>query len=225
MPRSKHAEEESSSDSQQRSRLWRVVMWVGVAALLAWVAIAAVLLLRNEEAPPPLRLLEMTADNSGCRPSSISVQPGEKIRFRISNLTDERMEMIVTDSDGIDLRTSAGYAPPPPEADELGADLSPGVVPEEGRPTEVRLASASFLPFEVETAHDGHEDETGPDANSDFRYRLVVSPNGVRPMVVTFPEIGEDVGRLTRFSCMPLSADAPSDALRLVGEISGSGGR
>ena len=207
-------------------------MWVGTAALLAWVVIVVVFLLRNEEASTPPRLLEMTADNSGCRPQSVSVQPGERIRFLLSNRTDDPIEMIVTDSEGIDLRTSAGYAPPPPTAEEGEVNLSWAVVsegvPEEGLLTEIRPVSAALLPFDVDVAHDGHEDEIGPDANADFRYRLVVSPNGVRPMVVTFPEIGEDVSRLTRFSCIPLagdSADASYEELGFVGRISGSGGR
>ena len=200
-------------------------MWVGVAALLAWVIIVVVLLLRNDEASTPPRLLEMTADNSGCRPESVSVQPGEKVRFLLSNLTDDPMEMIVTDSEGIDLRTSAGYAPPPPVADGAEGGLSRGAASEEGLLVEIRPVSDAFLPFDVEIAHDGHEDEIGPDANADFRYRLVVSPNGVRPMLVTFPEIGEDLPRLTRFSCMPLSADVGYEAPGFVGQISGSGGR
>lgn len=201
-------------------------MWVGVAALLAWVIIVVVFFLRNEEESTPPRLLEMTADNSGCRPQSVSVQPGEKVRFLLSNLTDDPMEMIVTDSEGIDLRTSAGYAPPPPAAEvDLSWGAAPEDVPEGGLLSEIRPFSAAFLPFDVEVAHDGHEDEVGPDANADFRYRLVVSPNGVRPMLVTFPEIGEDLPRLTRFSCMPLSAGANNEALEFVGQISGSGGR
>lgn len=199
-------------------------MWVGVAALLAWVIIVVVLLLRNDEASTPPRLLEMTADNSGCRPQSVSVQPGEKVRFLLSNLTGDPMEMIVTDSEGIDLRTSAGYAPPPPVADGAEVGLSRGAASEGGLLVEIRPVSAAFLPFDVEVAHDGHEDEIGPDANADFRYRLVVSPNGVRPMLVTFPEIGEDLPRLTRFSCMPLSADVGYEAPGFVGQISGSGG-
>ena len=77
---------------------------------------------------------------------------------------------------------------------------------------EPRLLVAGLL------AHEGHEDEAGPNANVDYRYRMIVAENGVRIMIVTFPEIGE-FAPLTRFVCAAVGPDGELDSTMPVGRI------
>lgn len=196
-----------------RSRRWRVVLLVGVAAALAWVAVAMVLFLGDGEERPPPRPEEVTAGAPGCEPLDFSVEPGESVVFRVTNTTDSDFEVIVTDEAGVALRTSPGYDPasrPAWEASQSGAGS------EASRP---RLLVAGLL------AHEGHEDEAGPNANVDYRYRMIVAENGVRIMVVTFPEIGE-FDPLTHFVCAAITPDGTLDTAMPVGriEVGSSGG-
>ena len=216
---------------------------MGIAALIAWIPVAVVLLVREDEGLPAPRVFEMLAEAEGCRPKNLAVQPGERIRFLLENRTNAAVELLFSDEAGVDLRTSPGYDP-----DQLSAQTAPvsggWSYPEEssgglaaGSPRLLNLAA--FVPApssalaggalrsdEAQFAHDGHEEEKGPNANADFPYRLVVAANGgVRNMVVTFPEIGEDLPRLSRFVCAPLASDGSLDEPLSVGAITGSGGR
>lgn len=226
-------------------RGWRALTWVGIAALVAWIPVAVVLLVREDEGLPAPRIFEMVAEAQGCRPKSLEVQPGERIRFLLANRTDAAVELLVSDEAGVDLRTSPGYDPD--QISERTAPVSGGWshskensgVFAAGFPWPLKLAA--FVPApssdlaggrfgalrgsEAQFAHDGHEDEKGPNANADFPYRLVVSDNGVRHMVVTFPETGEDLPRLSRFVCAPLASDGSLSEPLSVGAITGSGGR
>lgn len=188
-----------------RARTWRIVLWVGVAVALAWVAVAMVVFLGDDEEPPP-RPEELIATAAGCDPVDFSVEPGESVVFRVTNTTDSDFEVIVTDEAGVALRTSPGYDPdsrPAWEASQSGAG------PAASQP---RLLIAGLL------AHEGHEDEAGPNANVDYRYRMIVAENGVRIMIVTFPEIGE-FAPLTRFVCAAVGTDGTLDATMPVGRI------
>ncbi len=155
----------------------------------------------------------MQADESGCSPRALEVKPGERVRFLVSNSTEGRIEVIVTDEQGVNLRTLAGYDPDSAEGEA-----------EYSLPDRL-LTSGIAFPAAIETAHDGHEDEKGPDATVDFPFRLIISPGGVRPMVVTIPQAGEDLPRLTRFTCGILEDDGSLSERLVVGEITGSGGR
>jgi len=193
------------------------VLLVGVAVALAWVAVAMVLFIGDDEELPPPRPEEVIAGATGCEQRDFSVEPGESVVFRVTNTTDSNFEVIVTDEAGVALRTTPGYDPDDPvNAGALGS-----VVPVAGdvggrRP---QLLAAGVL------AHDGHETEEGPDATADFRYRMIVAENGVRIMIVTFPEIGEFTP-LTRFVCAATAPDGTLDATMPVGRIDvvGSGG-
>ena len=192
-----------------RARLWRIVLWAAVAAGLAWIAVAMVLFLGDDEELPPPRPEEITADAAGCSPADFSVEPGESVVFRVTNTTDSDFEVIVTDEAGLALRTSPGYDPDkPPNAGAWGSDV------EEVAGAAPRLLAAGIL------AHDGHETEEGPNATADFRYRMIVAENGVRIMVVTFPETGE-FAPLTRFVCAATVPDGTLDATMPVGRITG----
>lgn len=191
-----------------RSRLWRIVLWGAVAAALAWVAVAMVLFLGDDEELPPPRPEELIAGAAGCEPRDFSVEPGESLVFRVTNTTDSDFEVIVTDEAGVALRTSPGYDPDEPVNDGAWS-------PDAGSATGVaapRLLAAGIL------AHDGHETEEGPNATADFRYRMIVAENGVRIMIVTFPEIGE-FAPLTRFVCAAVGPEGTLDAIMPVGRI------
>ena len=117
----------------------------------------------------------------------LSVLPGEKIRFRVYNHTEDDLEFIVTDEEGADLRRQ---------------ELQPGlrIIPASLRATELASFSGSG-----EMAHAGHDDESWPDATEDYRYRFIVDPAfGDRPNVrnelVTFPDATEDYV-LSRYIC------------------------
>ena len=189
-------------------------MLVGaVAVALAWVAVAMVVFLGDDEELPPPRPEEITAGAAGCTPLNFSVEPGEGVIFRVTNTTDSDFEVIVTDEAGVALRTSPGYDPDEPvNVGAWGADvqLASGVA-------APRLPAAGIL------AHDGHETEEGPDATADFRYRMIVAENGVRIMIVTLPEIGE-FDPLTRFVCAALGPDGELDLAMPVGVIEVTGG-
>ncbi len=188
------------------SRLWRVVMWVAIAFGLAWIPVAIVWFGGDdEETAPPRRLMEITASADGCTPRDFSVAPGEGLIFRVTNTTDSDFEVIVTDEAGVSLRTSPGYDPDDPvSAAAPGSSVSGAHGP--------RLLAAGIL------AHDGHETEEGPNATADFRYRMIVAENGVRIMVVTFPEIGE-FDPLTRLLCTAIGPDGELDLSMPVGRI------
>lgn len=112
------------------------------------------------------------------RASRILVLPGEKIRFRVYNNTSEMMEFIVTDEAGAELRREKlqpSFRIVDPAEAALGGFAGAG-----------EFAAAEF-------AHDGHEDEVGPDATEDYKYRMLIQPgpDSVRNMLITFPEIAE----------------------------------
>ena len=186
-------------------------MWAAVAVGLAWIAVAMVLFVGGDEGLPPPRPVEVTAAADGCRPQSFSTEPGERVVLRVTNTTDRDFEVIVTDEAGVALRTSSGYDPDGPEnAASTAPDQSASHAGRSGPP----LLAAGLL------AHEGHEDEAGPNATADFRYRMIVAENGVRIMVVTFPEIGE-FAPLTRLLCAAVSPDGALDATMPVGRITG----
>lgn len=132
----------------------------------------------------------------------LSVLPGEKIRFRVYNHTDDNLEFIVTDEEGADLRRQ---------------ELQPGlrIIPASftgtgpaGAGTD-GIVSVVTMPTSFsgsgEMAHAGHDDEVWPDATEDYRYRFIVDPAfGDRPNVrnelVTFPDATEDYV-LNRYIC------------------------
>ena len=125
----------------------------------------------------------------------LSVLPGEKIRFRVYNYTDENLEFIVTDEEGADLRRQ---------------ELQPGlrIIPVSLRAEKLAStvpAGTSPAGTSGEMAHAGHDDEIWPDATEDYRYRVIVdSAFGGRPNVrnelVTFPDATEDYV-LNRYIC------------------------
>ncbi|MXZ31353.1 MAG: hypothetical protein F4X37_05580 [Acidimicrobiia bacterium] len=210
-----------------RSRLWRWAMWAAVAVGVAWIPVALVVFVGGDDELPPPRPVEITADSAGCAPADVSVSPGERLVFRVTNTTDADFEVIVTDEAGVALRTSPGYEPAaplpgaasgwvPPEAPRL-AGLGPSQA-------DFGLAQAGFglaqegIGSAPPLAHDGHGDEVGPNATEDFRYRMVVAENGVRIMVVTFPEIGE-FASFTRFVCAAVGPDGALDETMPVGRI------
>ena len=132
----------------------------------------------------------------------LSVLPGEKIRFRVYNHTDDDLEFIVTDEEGADLRRQelqpgirifpASLSAAGPAGAEPAGIVSAGTVP-------------SSLAVSGEMAHAGHDDEVWPDATQDYRYRFIVDPAfGDRPNVrnelVTFPDATEDYV-LSRYIC------------------------
>ena len=195
-----------------RARRWRVVLWVGVAVALAWVAVAMVVFVDGDEALPPPRPEEITAGAGGCVPRDFSVEPGESVVFRVTNTTDSDFEVIVTDEAGVALRTSPGYDPDDPVSPGAWGSIRP--VSGDGGGRRPVLLAAGLL------AHDGHETEEGPNATADFRYRMIVAENGVRIMIVTFPEIGE-FAPLTRILCAPIAPDGTLDATTPVGRITG----
>ena len=122
----------------------------------------------------------------------LSALPGEKIRFRVYNHTDDDLEFIVTDEEGADLRRQ---------------ELQPGlrIIPASlSAAGPVSTASIGSL-ASGEMAHAGHDDEVWPDATEDYRYRFIVDPAfGDRPNVrnelVTFPDATEDYV-LSRYIC------------------------
>ena len=198
-----------------RARLWRIVLWVGVAVALAWVAVAMVVFLGDDEELPPPRPEELIADANGCDPLDFSVEPGEGVVFRVTNTTDSDFEVIVTDEAGVALRTSPGYDPDNPVNPGARGSIVP--VAADGGGPRPQLLAAGVL------AHDGHETEEGPNATADFRYRMIVAENGVRIMIVTFPEIGE-FAPLTRILCAALGPDGDLDLTMPVGVIRVMGG-
>ena len=219
-----------------RARRWRVVLWVGVAVALAWVAVAMVVFVGGDEALPPPRPEEITAGAGGCVPRDFSVEPGESVVFRVTNTTDSDFEVIVTDEAGVALRTSPGYDPDDPVSpgawgsirpvstdgsgrrpvlpELVAVDVQDALVASDGGGRRPVLLAAGLL------AHDGHETEEGPNATADFRYRMIVAENGVRIMIVTFPEIGE-FAPLTRILCAAIGPDGTLDATTPVGRITG----
>lgn len=193
-----------------RTRLWRGVLWGGVAVGLAWVAVAMVLFGGDDEDPPPPRPVEVTAGAQGCRPLAFGVESGERVVLRVTNTTGSDFEVIVTDDAGLALRMSPGYDPDSPE----GAGAPRRAVTEMADSAKLgpQLLVAGVL------AHEGHEDEAGPNATADFRYRMIVAENGVRIMLVTFPEAGE-FDPLTRLVCASIALDGTLDATMPVGRI------
>ena len=131
-------------------------------------------------------------DNAFVCGQQLSVLPGEKIRFRVYNYTDENLEFIVTDEEGADLRRQ---------------ELQPGlrIIPVSLRATEPASTVPAGVAGSGEMAHAGHDDEVWPDATEDYRYRFIVDsafsdrPN-VRNELVTFPDATEDYV-LSRYIC------------------------
>lgn len=195
-----------------RTRLWRGVLWGGVAVGLAWVAVAMVIFLGDDEDPPPPRAVEVTAGARGCQPLAFGVEPGERVVLRVTNTTDSDFEVTVTDEAGVALRMAPGYDPERPEG--AGAPWRTDMVVADPGPIDSQWLVAGVF------AHEGHEDEEGPNATADFRYRMIVAENGVRIMLVTFPEIGE-FAPLTRFVCAATAPDGTLDATMPVGRITG----
>ena len=164
------------------------------------------------------RLLDIDASATVCAPrgeqaqtglltgtqTKLIVLPGERIRFRVYNNGNELMEFILTDQAGVALRYEklqpgiriinpaelalgdlrlAGDLRPTGEFEQAG-DLIPA-----GELGLVRLAPGELATADL--AHDGHEDEYGPDATEDYQYRMIIDPQSVRNMLVTFPEATE----------------------------------
>ena len=132
----------------------------------------------------------------------LRVLPGEKIRFRVYNHTDDTLEFIVTDEEGADLRREElqpGLRIIPASLSTAGpAGAGPDAI------VSVGTVLASFS-GSGEMAHAGHDDEVWPDATEDYRYRFIVDPAfGDRPNVrnelVTFPDATEDYV-LSRYIC------------------------
>ena len=211
-------------------------MWGAVAVGLASMAVAMVVFLDDDDDDvlSPRRPVEVTAGTDGCRPQSLAVEPGERIVLRVTNSTDSDFEVIVTDGAGVALRTSEGYDPDRP----AGSSAPGGIVPIAvgrgyGSPAKILPVAAGpagrAAPPDLQVAgmlaHGGHEDEAGPNATADFRFRMIVAENGVRIMPVTFPEIGESAP-LTRFLCAAIGPDGSLDAAMPVGRITvvGQGG-
>lgn len=213
--RSRGAQRRRRRGKPDRARLWRIVLWVGVAVALAWVAVAIVVFLGDDEELPPPRPEELIATAAGCDPLDFSVQPGESVVFRVTNATDRDFEVIVTDEAGVALRTSPGYDPDDPVNPGVWGAIMP--VAADGGERPPQFLAAGVL------AHDGHETEEGPNATADFRYRMIVAENGVRIMIVTFPEIGE-FAPLTRILCAALGPDGELDTTMPVGVIRATGG-
>ena len=208
--RSRGAQRRRRHGKRDRARRWRIVLWVGVAVALAWVAVAMVVFVGGDEELPPPRLEELIAGAAGCDPRDFSVEPGESVVFRVTNTTDSDFEVIVTDEAGVALRTSPGYDPDNPVNAGAWGSILPVAADGDGR--RPQLLAAGVL------AHDGHETEEGPNATADFRYRMIVAENGVRIMIVTFPEIGE-FAPLTRILCAAVEPDGTLDATMPVGVI------
>ena len=137
----------------------------------------------------------------------LSVLPGEKIRFRVYNHTDDDLEFIVTDEEGADLRRQelqpglriipASFTDTGPAGAGTDGIVSAGIV-------SVGTVPAS-LAVSGEMAHAGHDDEVWPDATEDYRYRFIVDPAfsdrpNVRNELVTFPDATEDYV-LSRYIC------------------------
>ena len=213
--RSRGAQRRHRRAKPDRARLWRIVLWVGVTVALAWVAVAMVVFLGDEEELPPPRPEDLIAGAAGCDPLDFSVEPGESVVFRVTNTTDSDFEVIVTDEAGVALRTSPGYDPDNPVNPGAWGSIAPDAA--DGSGAGPQLLVAGFL------AHDGHETEEGPNATADFRYRMIVAENGVRIMIVTFPEIGE-FAPLTRIICAALGPDGDLDLAMPVGVIRETGG-
>ena len=117
----------------------------------------------------------------------LSVLPGEKIRFRVYNHTNDDLEFIVTDEEGADLRRQ---------------ELQPGL---RIIPASLSATGTAGFSGSGEMAHAGHDEEIWPDATEDYRYRFIVDPAfGDRPNVrnelVTFPDATEDYV-LSRYIC------------------------
>ena len=185
-------------------------MWAAVTVGLAWIVIALVVFSGDDEDAPLPRPVEVTAGTDGCRPQTFTVEPGEFIVVRVTNTTDSDFEVIVTDEAGVTLRTSPGYDPDGPVGSSAPAGLVRVWADLAG--AEPRLLAAGIL------AHQGHEDEAGPNATADFLHRMIVAENGVRIMPVTFPEIGE-FAPLTRLLCAALLPDGTLDTTMPVGRI------
>ena len=213
--RSRGAQRRRRRGKPDRAHRWRIVLWVGVAVALAWVAVAMVVFVGDDEELPPPRPEELIAGATGCDPRDFSVEPGESVVFRVTNTTDSDFEVIVTDEAGVALRTSPGYDPDNPVNAGAWGSILPVAVDGDGR--RPQLLAAGLL------AHDGHETEEGPNATADFRYRMIVAENGVRIMIVTFPEIGE-FAPLTRILCAAIGSDGELDATMPVGVIRATGG-
>lgn len=200
-------------------------MWGAVAVGLA---VAMVVFLSDDDDVPPLpRPVEMTAGTDGCRPQSLAVEPGELIVLRVTNSTDSDFELIVTDEAGVALRTSAGYDPDRPVSSSAPGRIVPVAAgrgyssPAKILPVAAGSVGRAAPPDPQATgilAHEGHEDEAGPNATADFRFRMIVAENGVRIMVVTFPEIGE-FAPLTRFLCAAIGPDGSLNQTMPVGRI------
>ena len=131
-------------------------------------------------------------DNAFLCGQRLSVLPGEKIRFRVYNHTEDDLEFIVTDEEGADLRRQ---------------ELQPGlrIIPVSLRATEPASTVPAGVSGSGEMAHAGHDDEVWPDATEDYRYRFIVDPAfsdrpNVRNELVTFPDDTEDYV-LNRYIC------------------------
>ena len=187
-----------------------MVLWVAVAAGVAWIPVAIVLFAGDGDEPLPSRSVDVAAGAEGCAPHDFNVKPGERVIFRVTNSTDSDFEVIVTDEGGVALRTSPDYQPGDPIP---GAALSAGL-----------SLSGVGLPGvpQDQLAHEGHGDEVGPNATEDFRYRMIVAENGVRIMAVTFPEVGE-FAPFTRFICAAVDSEGNLDDAMRVGVVESTG--
>ncbi len=178
-------------------KFWRLL--VGLGLVMSLLAVAC-----SGSGGISERLMDIDASENVCtlRPEltqpvadqqRLVVKPGERIRFRVYNIGGSLIEFIVTDDAGAELRhekLQPGIRIIDPAQVSLG-EVPPPQAPagEVWSPQPQGLASGEFAAADL--AHDGHEDEVGPDATEDYTYRLIVDPDSVRNMVVTFPEVTE----------------------------------
>ena len=173
---------------QRHFFLWAVVLLTGLMTACGGGGGAQERLVDIHYGSTPAGL----GDNAFVCGQQLSVLPGEKIRFRVFNHTDDNLEFIVTDEEGADLRRQ---------------ELQPGlrIIPASLRASELASTEPAGASGSGEMAHAGHDDEVWPDATEDYRYRVIVdSAFGGRPNVrnelVTFPDATEDYV-LSRYIC------------------------
>lgn len=139
----------------------------------------------------PEKLVEITVEDTGgaapnCSPKTVSGLPGQRVRFRITNYTEQQIEFIVADDATYKKRKGI------PQISETGISSN-------------GIQRTAFIPI-----HDGHKDEGGDDSTEDFNYRVLIDPQrrtgpGIRTMIVTFPEVGE-AAPFTNFLCSYIDA-------------------